>query len=120
MGEEAQRLLDLLEGNETLAPDPPAFSGLFIPSLFKPLLHKARATTKLGGGATALATAMFQDPGQAMFSDRSADKEEVPAPPLFLEVVKHQWAWPGAFPNLGGNDRRFYNMDQGFSQAFQV
>lgn len=55
-----------------------------------------------------------------IFAKISMDKEEVPAPPFFLEVVKSQWTHPGTFPNPGVNDRRFYNLDQTFSQALQV
>lgn len=39
---------------------------------------------------------------------------------MFSEVVKNQWSWPGAFPNPGGNDCQFYNMEQAASQILQV
>lgn len=44
----------------------------------------------------------------------------MPAPPLFLEVVKNQWAHPGSLPKPCSNDCQFYNTDKEFSDALQV
>lgn len=46
-GEEEQGEQDLLE-EEGLVPDKPAFTGLFKPTLFKSILHKAKAFTRMG------------------------------------------------------------------------
>lgn len=46
-GEDCPEVLEFSD-NEGLAPDVPAFIGLFRPALFKSLLHKARLTTNLG------------------------------------------------------------------------
>ncbi|XP_013911788.1 PREDICTED: uncharacterized protein LOC106540994 [Thamnophis sirtalis] len=48
------------------------------------------------------------------------EKEEIPTPEMFLEVLKSQWDKTGSFSNLGGNERRFYNLNPTFAQALQL
>lgn len=50
-GEECPEDIELSEDDE-LPPDNPAFTGLFRPSMFKSLLHKARLTTNLSAPRT--------------------------------------------------------------------
>ncbi|XP_013910711.1 PREDICTED: bystin isoform X2 [Thamnophis sirtalis] len=119
-GDKAQRDLDLSD-DKALVSDPPAFKAVFPPALFKTLLHKARTTTKLGVGTTTIVGTMgHKDLDEGVISESLEEKEEIPAPQLFLNVVKKQWAHLGAFPNPGENERRFYNMEQGFSQTLQL
>ncbi|XP_013909106.1 PREDICTED: ubiquitin carboxyl-terminal hydrolase 7-like [Thamnophis sirtalis] len=56
----------------------------------------------------------------AMFSATATNKEEIPAPPLFLEVLTDQWARPSNFSAPGSNDCRHYNVEQTFAQAIQL
>lgn len=91
---EVQRDLDLSDDEDTPVPDPPAFTGLFPPNLFKSLLHKARGS---GGGYRELD---YSNNRACLFSKSLAEKEEIPAPQLFLDVVKKQWAKPSTFPYL--------------------
>lgn len=58
--EEGQRELDLSD-DEGLAPDQPAFTGLFQPSLFKPLLFKAKNSAQPGAQ-----TAVTEPEGQPL------------------------------------------------------
>lgn len=80
LGDESQRELDLCE-DEGLVPDPPAFTGLFPPTLFKSLLHKARATAQLGAGTTPPETSLGPlDPDTGLFSVPVAKQKEIPTP----------------------------------------
>lgn len=89
VGETTQRDLDLLDDEDTPAPDlPPTFSGLFLSNLFKSLLRKAQATSKLGEGVATMEGSTAQTTEGGLFSEPLAEKEEIPAPQLFLDVVK--------------------------------
>ncbi|XP_013910088.1 PREDICTED: uncharacterized protein LOC106539742 [Thamnophis sirtalis] len=118
LGEEVHQDMGFSEDEDIVPPDLPAFPGLFSPPMFKTLLHKARRTTKIGTGDPDVPKP--RDPNLAMFYNTATNKEEVPAPPLFLEVVKNQWGRPSTLPNPGSNDCHFYNMEQAFSQALQL
>lgn len=119
MGDEGQREFDLSE-DEGLILDPPAFTGLFPPALFKSLLHKARTTTHLGVQATSLETPLGpQGPSQGLFAQPTA-KQEIPTPKLFLDVVQKQWTHPGSYPTPSGNDQRFYNVGPDLAEVLQL
>lgn len=47
-GDQVQREVDISDDEYQPTPDPPAFSGLFPPDLFKSLLCMVRATAQLG------------------------------------------------------------------------
>ncbi|XP_013918631.1 PREDICTED: putative uncharacterized protein MYH16, partial [Thamnophis sirtalis] len=82
-GEEPMRGLVMSDEEDTGKQDIPSFAGLFQPSLFKQLLTK----TKLGGSDSTPTPESQKDPTKTMFVKKPLDKEEVPVPPLFLEVV---------------------------------
>ncbi|XP_013918912.1 PREDICTED: uncharacterized protein LOC106546547 [Thamnophis sirtalis] len=88
------------------------------------LLRKAKATADLDPPR---ATSQIPTPStsrgkkkQAPFHRPQVEKEEIPTPDLFLEVLKSQWTKLGSFPTPGTNDHRFYNLNASFNQALQV
>ncbi|XP_034289304.1 uncharacterized protein LOC117675085 [Pantherophis guttatus] len=107
--------------DEDLAPDQPAFVGLFKPQLFRSLLHKAKITTGLGISrpsesnpkeGTSTAVPLFEEP--------SIETEEIPGPGLFKDVLQRQWSSPASGPSPSAVDRRLYNLAPDLSSLLQV
>lgn len=83
--------------DEGLWPDRPAFTGLFRPSVFKSLLHKAKVATNIG---------VFEDhsdqsqgsaaPHDYLFMVPKQEQEFIPCPKLFSEVIQRPWSQPGS------------------------
>lgn len=120
LGDESQKELDLCD-DKGLVPDPPAVTGLFHPTLFKSLLHKARATAQLGVGTTPPETFLGPlDPDTGFFSSPVAKQKEIPTPKLFRDMVLKQWTHPGSLLTPNGNDKCFYTMASEFSETLQL
>lgn len=95
--------------DEGLPPEKPAFTGLFRPSVFKSLLHKAKITTQFGlitnpsEGAKATPA-----PHDALFRLSKPENEAIPCPPLFADVVQSAFTQPGSLTAPSGLDKRLY------------
>lgn len=84
MGEDNLRDLDLSD-DEDLVPDQPSFMGLFRPQLFRSLLHKAKATTRLGvPHPSTEPTSAEAESSLPLFSELAIEMEEVPATSFWL------------------------------------
>lgn len=93
-GQESLAGVDLREQemseDEDLAPDQPAFVGLFKPQLFHSLLHKAKATTGLG-----ISRLSATDPGEGvsssapLFEEPTIETEEIPGCSPVTMVLSH-------------------------------
>lgn len=95
--------------DEDLLPDTPAFTGLFRPSLFKSLLHKARLTTNLGASdALPSVSDAATGPHDALFKLSKPDKELIPCPQLFSEVIQNSWSQSGSLTAPSSQDKRLY------------
>lgn len=89
-----------LSEEEGLIPDQPVFKGLFRPHLFKALLFKSKSSTSLGTNSTRPDNSTGeQDPTELLFSESMMEAEPIPAPQLFMDMIQHQWASPGAYTN---------------------
>ncbi|XP_034262888.1 uncharacterized protein LOC117658879 [Pantherophis guttatus] len=97
------------------------FTGLFRPALFKTLLHRAKATARIGGDPSVSDPASgLSDPNSLVFSEPTTDNEEIPSPKLFLDAVQRQWAQPGAYPGPNVTDKRFYNVAPTLAAALEI
>ncbi|XP_058049789.1 uncharacterized protein LOC131203498 [Ahaetulla prasina] len=108
-----------LSEEEGFLPEQPMFKGLFRPHLFKALLSKAKAVTKQGliGEQGACPE---QDPADMLFSEPTVETETVPAPKLFLDMIKKQWEAPAALPNMSSLERRFFNTASDLMELLRV
>lgn len=79
--------------DEDVLPDKPTFTGLFSPSLFKALLHKAIATTQLASSKTSSDQVEGTNPQGALSAVPKADQQFIPCPQLFTETVQRVSAW---------------------------
>ncbi|XP_032068578.1 uncharacterized protein LOC116505453 [Thamnophis elegans] len=102
-----------LSEDEDLPPDAPAFSGLFKPSLFKSILHKAKNTTQVGTKPKTMqgtSDSAPVNPNASMFNVQAPQQELVPVPDLFMDVIQSQWAQPGSQAAPSGRTRN-YSVD---------
>lgn len=107
-GEDYTEDIEFSEGDD-LPPDNPAFTGLFRPSLFKSLLHKARLTTNLGApGVDSLGAPSTPGPHDALFHSSKPDKDVIPCPRLFLDVLQSPWGQPGSLTSPSTLDKKLY------------
>lgn len=107
-GEEYPDEMEFSE-DEDLLPEQPVFTGLFKPSVFKSLLRKAKATTKFGlVPPTAEGAASAKALHDRLFQVAKPDKDVIPCPPLFSEVVQSGWAQPGSLMAPSGLDKKLY------------
>lgn len=107
-GDECPEDFELSDDDE-LPPDNPAFTGLFRPAMFKSLLHKARLTTNLGAAGTDTAgDSAAAGPHDALFHPSKPDKDVVPCPRLFLEVLQNPWGQPGSLTSPSSLDKKLY------------
>ncbi|XP_013907084.1 PREDICTED: serine/arginine repetitive matrix protein 1-like [Thamnophis sirtalis] len=117
--------LSVIEGPTELpldeggTPDVHGFVGLFNPALFKTLLQKAKATARIEADPAASDPAL-SDPNNLLFSEPSTNKDEIPCPKFFLDVVQRQWAVPGGGQVLGVNDKVFYNVAPNLLEALEM
>ncbi|XP_039201698.1 uncharacterized protein LOC120308997 [Crotalus tigris] len=119
-GDDEQRELGLSE-DEDLPPDPPAFTGLFNPALFKSLLHKARSTAQLGPeGVPEAEPSTSQGPTSMICSDPTFTQQDIPCPPLFISEVQRQWGAPGKVPLLEKNVINLFNVAPALSDVLAV
>ncbi|XP_058024086.1 lamina-associated polypeptide 2, isoforms alpha/zeta-like [Ahaetulla prasina] len=108
-----------LSEEEGFLPEQPMFKGLFRPHLFKALLSKAKVVTKQGliGEQGACPE---QDPADMLFSEPTVETETVPAPKLFLDMIKKQWEALAALPNMSSLERRFFNTASDLMELLRV
>lgn len=91
-GEECPEDIEFSE-EESLMPDTPSFAGLFHPSLFKSLLHKARLTTNFGvTGEVSSASQTATGPHDALFKVAKQEQDYTLSPVIF-----------GRYPNALGS-----------------
>lgn len=110
---------DLLE-DEGLPPEQPAFTGLFPQAPFKSLLFKAVNTAQLGSGPPEPAPQSAPGSLNPLFAEPSRPVSSIPTPPLFLNVVKKQWAAPGAAPVPSSMGRNNCNVAMDLVALLQV
>lgn len=107
-GEDCPEDIEFSE-DEGLLPDAPAFTGLFRPSLLKSLLHKARLTTNLGKNDTPLSKSQIASgPHDLLFRLSKPDKDFIPCPQLFSEVIRNPWTQPGSLTTPSSQDKRLH------------
>lgn len=95
--------------DEGLPPDKPVFTGLFCPSVFKSLLHKAKVSTKFGiAEVSPDSAAQSSAPHDAVFQVSKLDHDVIPCPPLFIDVIKTAFGQPGSLTAPSGLDKRLY------------
>lgn len=100
--------LEFLE-DEGLPPDTPAFTGLFRPTLFKSLLHKARLTTNLRAAPEPAASSQPKaGPHDALFKTVNQEKDFIPCPQLFTEVLQTPWGQLGSLTTPSNQDKKPY------------
>ncbi|XP_032090012.1 uncharacterized protein LOC116519995 [Thamnophis elegans] len=95
------------------------FVGLFTPALFKTLLQKAKAAAGIGGDPADLNPAS-SNPNNLLFSQPNTEKEEIPCPKFFLDVVQRQWIQPGTSKSPCGYDKQLYNVASDFVAALEM
>lgn len=100
-----------------MPPAKPTFSGLFQPSLFKPILFKAKATAKFGDKPPDTTVKPQGMSAETIFAEQAIEAETVPTPKIFLDLVKRQWASPTSGPMSTSNDRTFFNVDKDMAQV---
>lgn len=101
-------ILEFLD-DEGLAPDVPAFTGLFRPALFKSLLHKARLTTNLGAADEQPSTSRAEPgPHDTLFKMSKQEKECIPCPQLFTDVIQAPWGQLGSSTSPSNLDKKLY------------
>lgn len=109
--EEEQIDQELLE-EEGLIPDQLIFKGLFRHHLFKALLFKAKSLTRLVMNYIRPDNSIGkQDHTKLLFSESMTEAEAIPAPQLFMDMIQHQWASPGAYPKPISFGKLFKNVD---------
>lgn len=90
-----------LSDEDGLLLDQSVFKRLFHLHLFKALLFKAKASTKLDTADTGpVGTMTEQDLAELLFSETATETDAIPVPPLFLDIIQRQWASPEAHPNM--------------------
>lgn len=107
-GEEFPEDVELSE-DEGLPPDAPTFTGLFRPSMFKLLLHKAHLPTNFEKVSTATTEAQATaGPHESLFRLSTLDKDFIPCPQLFTEVIRVPWAQPGSLTATSNQDKKLF------------
>ncbi|XP_060550761.1 lamina-associated polypeptide 2-like [Pantherophis guttatus] len=90
-------------------PDSPAFTGLFRPAFFKSLLHKAHLTTNLGvPGEVRTSSPATVGPHNALFKSSKPEKDCIPCPQLFTDVIQNSWGQPASLTTPSSLDKKLY------------
>lgn len=111
-GEDFPEDLEFSE-DEGLAPDAPAFTGLFRPALFRSLLHKARLAMNFSAPETDPNSGQLEKgPLDSLFKLSKPDKDCIPLPQLFSEVIKSPWTQPGYLTAPSSLDKKLYCASQ--------
>ncbi|XP_070798961.1 uncharacterized protein [Pituophis catenifer annectens] len=97
-----------LSDDADMPPDKPAFSGLFRPSLFKSLLHKAKLATNMADPAPQVDQPGPSQQHEALFTTPKPATDFIPCPQLFSEVVQRSWSTPSSLPAPSGLDKKLY------------
>lgn len=56
----------------------------------------------------------------SLFSKPAIEREVVPSPRLFLDVVQRQWTYPRSSPFPTSQDKRLYNISPDLARALEV
>ncbi|XP_058045915.1 lamina-associated polypeptide 2-like [Ahaetulla prasina] len=118
--EELERADPDLSEDEGLLPEQPAFTSLFPPNLFKSLLFKAKNVAQLGSSSAQSVASSSKDASDLVFSEPAHVVDTIPAPGLFIEVVKRQWSAPSSSTIPTSADKRFFNVDPDLSSVLQT
>lgn len=86
-------------------PEQLAFMGLFPPNIFKSLLFKATNVARLTSPASEPVSTTSHGAVYMLFSEPDRAVDTIPAPCLFVDVVKRQWLFPGAAPLPSSMDK---------------
>lgn len=119
LGEVEPREPDLSE-DEGLSPEEPAFTGLFPQALFKTLLFKAVNAAQLGSCSTELVPPPSHWSRNPLFVEPTKPLDSIPAPPLFLGVVRKQWSLSGSAPVLFSANRKYFSVAPDLATFLQV
>lgn len=111
--------LDLSE-DEGLPPEQPAFTSLFLQALFKSLLFKAVNAAQVGPGSSEVVLPSSQGSLNPLFAEPASPVDSIPAPPLFLDVVRKQWSSPGSAPTPTSADGNNFNVAPDLAALLQV
>lgn len=109
-----------LSDDEGLPPEQPAFSGLFPQALFKSLLYKAVNTVQLGSTVPESISPPVQGKLNPLFEEPAKSITSIPTPPLFLDVLKRQWASPGSAPLPSSMDQKNFNIAADLASLLHV
>lgn len=82
--------------DKSLPPEQSAFNGLFPLALFKSLLFKAVNTAQIGSVTPETVLPPSQGTLNPLFVELIRSVDTVPAPPLFLDVIRKQRSCPGS------------------------
>lgn len=109
-----------LSEDEDLALNRPSFMGLFHPSMFKSLLHKAKLTTNMGISGMQPSQQGDSHPHGNLFQLPKPEQDFIPCPELFTEVVQRSWAHPTSISALNGLDKKLYCSDPTLQDLIQL
>lgn len=95
--------------DEGLAPEKPVFTGLFQLAVFKSLLHKAKVTTQFGLITNPSdCTKPVAAPHDTLFQVSKPEKDVIPCPLLFADVVQGALSQPGSLTAPSDLDKQLY------------
>lgn len=95
--------------DEGMVLDTPASAGLFRPSVFKSLLHKAKLTTNMGvEGISSTQDLDSSNPHNGLFRVPKPEQDFIPCPALFSEVIQRPRNQPGLLAGPNTHDKKFY------------
>lgn len=101
-----------LSADEGMAPEQPAFSGLFQPSLLKSLLFKAKTSGNFRTKSLAAAVRPQTVSAETIFSVQTTKAETVPTPKIFVDLVQRQWASTTSGPMPSSTDKKVLQCGQ--------
>ncbi|XP_070591654.1 uncharacterized protein [Erythrolamprus reginae] len=102
--------MDLSDDEFTL-PEQPAMAGLFKPSLFRVLLHKAKQALDVPGAVAPVESGDGRRTSATLCKEAVKESDKVPALEIFLQNVKRPWQHPAAAQGPSNLERRFYTFD---------
>ncbi|XP_060542553.1 lamina-associated polypeptide 2-like isoform X2 [Pantherophis guttatus] len=117
--EEEPEEMELSE-DEDLAPERPSFTGLFRPSMFKSLLHKAKITTNMGVSSTQPSQQADSHPHDDLFQLHKPEQDFIPCPELFTDVVQKSWSQLAYISAPNGLDKKLYCLDPSLQNLIQL
>lgn len=92
--------------DEGLASDRIPVTRLFRPSLFKALLYKAKVSTNMDAPASQSDPSDTPKPPDGLFTIPKAEKDFIPCPQLFSELIQRPWGNPLASTTPNNLDKK--------------